>query len=229
MREIDEYERAQAVAPYRDDSKVGATTREMLQRGHQIFQIHMLGDTDREHVAQLLDYMHPSHGARILDVGCGVGAVAAEMHRQRQDLEFTLLNVSPAQLALCPGHFPRVAAGMMDMPFDAGDFGILMYLYSLGHGLLDATLKEAADTLEPGGCLFIYDISAKDPRRLIETLGYVAHPVDRVLHAARFWGFDLLFFDVPSTSTERFAELVGPEIMDVFADIRPVVYRFARR
>jgi ubiquinone/menaquinone biosynthesis C-methylase UbiE len=228
MREIDEYERASAVAPYGDDSKVGDITRETLRRGHAVLEIHRLGRSDLEHVSALLDHMRPKHGARLLDVGCGVGAVAQHMRSLRPDLAITLLNVSPSQLALCPASFPRVAGCMMDLPFARGQFDVLAYLYSLGHGLVDATLKEAARLLEPGGSVFIYDIAAADTAPLIELVGYVAHPVERVLRAARRWGFDLAFFDIPATSTEAFAELVGPQMMSFFAGVLPVLYRFTR-
>ena len=133
-----DFERARAIAPYGDDARVGHVTRMLVSHGSGILQTHKLAATDRDHVAALLDRFAPPQGARVLDAGCGVGAVAEMMARIRSDLRFTLLNISGAQLEMAPAGMAKVRADIHALPFSAGRFDAVMFNYSLGHGLLDS-------------------------------------------------------------------------------------------
>jgi ubiquinone/menaquinone biosynthesis C-methylase UbiE len=223
------YEAAKAVAPYGDDEHVRAITRACLDTGHRILQIHKLGATDAAHVAALLALADLPYGAAVLDAGCGVGAVAELMAEQRPDLSITLLNVSPAQLAMCPDGFPKIAASFHEIPVPAGSFDAVMFLYSIGHAQIETALAEAARVLHPGGVLFIYDLTAVDPARVISSLGYVPLSIPRVLKAASPL-FHQGHVRIPQTTIDGFFEVMDRETYaHVFEGVHPVTYRMVRR
>ena len=225
-----DFHRAREIAPYGDDVNVGIWTRELFARGHYILQSHKLGTTDRDHVAALLDYFDPPASAHVLDVGCGVGTVAALMAKQRPDLRFTLLNISASQLEIGTAAMPKVRADMHDLPFPADSFDAVMFCYSLGHGLLDQCIAEAARVLRPGGVLFIYDLSGDDPEYLIEHLGYRPHDEAEMLIASVRHGFSPDFVIHPDGNTDDFINLIGAESFSKLGFDRawPMIFRFTK-
>ncbi len=196
--------RALQVAPYGDDRLVRLLTRQLVAQGHVILQTHRLGVTDLDHVEALLDWFAPPAGASILDVGCGVGAVAAFMTECRPDLRFTLLNISGSQLELAPAGMTKVRADLHELPFDAGSFDAVMFNYSLGHGLLDRCLAEAARVLRSGGVLFIYDLATANHAYLVDHLGYRPHSEGEVLDAADRHGLGLDIVERPASRSADF-------------------------
>ncbi|MDP3740364.1 MAG: class I SAM-dependent methyltransferase [Hyphomonadaceae bacterium] len=224
-----DFARALEVAPYADDSMVGALTSSAVARGYSILQAHKLGPTDRLHAKVLLRYFDPPFFGRVLDAGCGVGAVAEHMSALRPDLKFVLLNVSAAQLALAPEGLEKIHADFHDIPAEDGEFDAAMFCYSLGHGLLDRCMAEAARVLRPGGALFIYDIAADDQARVIEALGYKPHHPAHVLDAAGRHGFIGSVIENLSSDVSGVIALCGREAYDAgFSGTRPVIYRFVR-
>jgi SAM-dependent methyltransferase len=224
-----DFVRAREIAPYGDDVEVGRVTRTLVERGHSILQSHKLGMTDIAHVRVLLDYFDPPQDARVLDVGCGVGEVAEYMSVMRSDLQFTLLNISGAQLEMAPPEMAKVRADMHALPFPAGSFDAAMYCYSLGHGLLDECIAEAARVLRPGGVLFIYDLDTYDPYYLIDHLGYRPHHRGEMVDACRH-RFVLDFIELPAASTGKFVDLIGEDAFCAlgFDRVWPTIYRFTK-
>jgi SAM-dependent methyltransferase len=225
-----DFVRAREIAPYGDDVEVGRVTRTLVDHGHSILQSHKLAANGWYHVAALLDYFDPPHGARVLDVGCGVGTVAALMAEQRPDLRFTLLNISGAQLGMAPAGMEKVRADMHSLPFPDRHFHAVMFNYSLGHGLLDQCIGEAARVLGPGGVLFIYDLATDDHEYLIDHLGYRPHSRDEVLDASARHGLTLDLVERPAASTGAFVDLIGE---DAFCSLgfdrtQPMIYRFTK-
>jgi SAM-dependent methyltransferase len=217
-------------APYGDDATVTAVTSDVLARGCRLFQIHRLASDDQAHVAALLSLFAPPQGALVLDAGCGIGAMAALMAELRPDLRFVLLNVSPGQLRLAPRGFTRVAADFHDLPLRDGTVGAVLFAYSLGHGLLERVMAEAARVLRPGGVLFIYDLAAEDSGSLITRAGYKAHPRAAVETCGRRCGLGLdLSFSPAETNVSQFVGIVGEEeYWSTFSAARPVAYRFSK-
>jgi SAM-dependent methyltransferase len=225
-----DFVRAREIAPYGDDVEVGRQTRQLVQSGHSILQSHKLAATDRDHVAELLAEFEPPWKASVLDVGCGVGAVAALMSARRSDLRFTLLNISGAQLEMAPPDMEKVRADMHDLPFSDGSFDAVMFNYSLGHGLLDRCIEEAARVLRPRGVLFIYDLETRDSDYLIDRLGYRPHGEEEVIEASERHGLILNSSKVPICSARDLVNLVGKDgfVSLGFDRAWPRLYRFKK-
>jgi SAM-dependent methyltransferase len=225
-----DFVRAREIAPYGDDVEVGRVTRTLVDHGHSILQSHKLADNDFDHVHALLDYFDPPQKARVLDVGCGVGVVADIMADIRPDLRFTLLNISGAQLEMAPADMAKVRADMHDLPFSAGSFDAVMFNYSLGHGLLDQCIAEAARVLRPSGVLFIYDLETGDPACLIDHAGYRPHSKEEVLGTGGRHGLSLDLGMSPASSAHDFIDMVGAYafVSLGFDRARPMLYRFTK-
>jgi ubiquinone/menaquinone biosynthesis C-methylase UbiE len=168
--------------------------------------------------------------AAVLDAGCGIGEAARLMKTQRPDLRFVLLNVSAAQLELCPPEFDKIECDFHNIPLHDKTFGAVMFNYSLGHGEPGLAIAEAARLLRQDGVLFIYDITGWDSTRLIESLGYTAHRVADIWKAALSAGFKMDLLRYPrNTDVSGFLSIIGAdEYAKVFKGISPVVYRFVK-
>ena len=216
-----------------DDAKVGDLTRQVMNAGCRVLQIYKFGDTERGHVAALLAYLNPPKNAHILDAGCGVGEVARLMAEERPDLNFTLLNISPAHLNMCPPELPKVRGRLEDLSaFDDGHFDAVMICYALGHADLEQTIGEASRVLRQHGILFIYDMTAQDVNRLRESLSYQLHTPDTVAACAAKHGFpaDLAVRVLPSNASMRdFSRLeTNAELFELLGAVQPILYRFVK-
>lgn len=136
-----------------------ATPHIVIERGVRLLHIWKLAATDAAHCSILLDHLNPAPGARILDAGCGVGEVARLMREQRPDLDFTLLNISQAQLDLAPPNMPQLLASFDDIPAPDESFDAVMFNHAICHAAdWLTTFREAARVLRPGGRVLIYDM-----------------------------------------------------------------------
>ena len=215
---------------YEDDTTVATLTKTLVSSGYRILQIFKLARSDRKHVTALLRHFNPSQSARVLDAGCGIGEVAKLMAEERPDLRFTLLNISPAQLALCPDEMEKKEGRLEDMPFADGHFDAVMINYALGHADLEPTLSEAARVLRRNGVLFIYDMTA-DPDQdcLVASMQYQLHSSDEVATCAKLHGLVLNRKVDPETNMKDFTSIVrDDEVHKLLATVRPIVYRFVK-
>ncbi len=187
-----EFCRASSVAPYKDDAKVSELTQSMLDAGKRLFQLYRLHEDDDMHVARLLELMELPIGARVLDIGCGVGTMAIILHCMRPDLVITLVNISQAQLNMCPPEFERIQADMHAIPVIANSFDAVMICYALGHSLLPQLASELSRLLAPGGQAMIVDIFARSHApNLAPLLGYVGYVPSRVIDELELVGLGL--------------------------------------
>jgi ubiquinone/menaquinone biosynthesis C-methylase UbiE len=145
--------------PYDDERLIMSWTQFWLNCGCHCLQAHILGENEREHCEWLLHELDPPKRARVLDIGCGVGGVADQMRAIRPDLRFTLLNVSPGQLALASSKHDKVCGDMEQLPFDEGEFDCALICYALGHGEAGKVIREA---MRVAGVVLIYDVNALD-------------------------------------------------------------------
>ena len=186
--------------PYYDDELVRQLTAEAIERtGSRLLQMHRFGGNDLEHTRALLNLFDFSQGARIADIGCGVGAMAEQMQAIRNDLGFVLVNPSLAQLQMCPDRFAKIHATAEKLPLERGDVDALMVTYALGHMDLPLFAQQAMRILAPGQKLCIFDLfklDASAPCRLAEDLNYAERTLYWVLQ-----GFDQHHFDCTAMQT----------------------------
>lgn len=187
-----EFERARKIAPYRDDTVVEAITAEMTGKGHQLFQLYRAADDDAEHVAELVKFFDFPVFSDVLDIGCGIGAMATLVMQCRPDLFLTLQNVSVHQLAQCPDGFTLIQSDMHSIPVPDESFDGAMVCYSLGHSHLERFVREIARIVKPGGVVAFYDVftTAYSPNMTTQ-LGYVAYAPFRLVDEMALVGFEL--------------------------------------
>ena len=98
-------------------------------------------------------------GTRLLEVGCGVGAVLAVLGQEFPGLELHGVDIEEKQLAFARGHLQRAGveatlrqADALALPFADGSFDHVWMMWFLEH-VADpaAALQEARRVLVPGG------------------------------------------------------------------------------
>lgn len=207
-------------------------THQVVAQGIRVLNGHMLAESEREHVRVLLDSMNPLRGAHIIDAGCGVGGVADLMRELRPDLQFTLVNLSQAQLDLCPPDLPNVLASFDDMPVESGSADIVMFNYSLCHSAdWVQTLREAGRVLREGGTLFVYDMArlAGDNDLMVKHLSAVAYPPSALQDVARRCGFVMEHHATHAAAANRLRDFMPAGHYDVVVgDVVPATWRFRK-
>jgi ubiquinone/menaquinone biosynthesis C-methylase UbiE len=230
-RDAHNAELAHLMGTYADDEVVRQRTVEIMSAGQHVLQIFWLDRDEVEHVKRLLGLFSLPEGAQVLDAGCGIGAVAFVMAAVRPDLNFTLLNISQAQLEMCPHRFKCVQADFHHMPLPDASFDAVMMNYSLGHGCLYDVLAEANRVLKPGGSALIYDMAGDDGDKVLATLAYQIHPMRRLLQAADESGFDVaLELKLNPGHVDHFYQFMSPaEFRQVFAGVHGIALRLVKR
>ncbi|MDB5730700.1 MAG: hypothetical protein JWQ03_595 [Variovorax sp.] len=175
---------------------INDATEQCLAKGLRVLNSFLLRDTEEAHARRLLELMDPPRGAVIVDAGCGVGELAKLMAAARPDLAFTLVNISEAQLALCPPDMKHVAASYDATGLPHGYADVVMFNFSLCHSDdWGVTLREAFRILKPDGVLFIFDmarISEEGSNTLMrERYLSMAYRPAMIMDVARRAGFDL--------------------------------------
>ena len=111
-------------------------------------------------------------GAEVLEIGCGSGAMAAEVLRARPDIQrYVATDVDPAMVALArrqlAGFGDRAEVQEVDasgLPFADGSFDAVVSWLMLHHTIAwERVLADAVRVLRPGGLLAGYDLP--DSRR----------------------------------------------------------------
>lgn len=126
-----------------------------------------------DQAAALERYVHPGMcfppGARVLEIGCGVGAQMAVALRRHPSAHVTGIDVAGVQLAtarrvldapLRAGNVSLVQGSGLALPFAAGSFDAAYLVWVLEHVGADAVplLCEAARVLRPGGRLWCTEV-----------------------------------------------------------------------
>ncbi len=126
---------------------------------------HVMDHYHRKRVALLRKWAPP--GARVLDVGCGTGALL-----KRNDTHFAVYGVDPSlgMLRVLAAPRPEIrlaAAEGPGLPFRDGTFD-LVYCVAVLHHVIDpvavkATLAEMVRVTNPGGHVVVWDHNARNP------------------------------------------------------------------
>jgi SAM-dependent methyltransferase len=105
-------------------------------------------------------------GTRLLEVGCGVGAVLAVLGQEFPGIVLTGVDIEPKQLDFARGHLERsgveatlVNADALALPFEDRSFDHVWMMWFLEH-VADPVevLREARRVLEPGGAITAIEV-----------------------------------------------------------------------
>lgn len=154
--------------PYVDIDELDRLTPEVVASGTRIFTSHLFGawaassrsEKEEAHSHKLLQLVSPDHGAHICSMGCGIGQLESYWWGACPDLRFTLVNLSPVQLDMCPDGpaFNRVLADAEDSHLPADYYDMVLFHTSLVQMDAETALKEAYRIMRPGGRLVLCEM-----------------------------------------------------------------------
>jgi SAM-dependent methyltransferase len=114
----------------------------------------------------ILDGTQLDPGTRLLEIGCGVGAVLAVLGQEYPGVRLFGVDLEPKQLAFAHRHLASagleatlVEADALELPFADGSFDHVWMMWFLEH-IADATaaLSEARRVLTPGGTITAIEV-----------------------------------------------------------------------
>ena len=217
-------------APPFNLAAVEAATDIALDRGHRVLQTHFYAESEREHIAVLLDAMNPPHGAIVLDAGCGIGEVSRLMAEMRQDLAFVLLNISPYQMSFCPTgeRFHAIIGDCHDLDIADASVDAVMFSSALCQMDEDLALAEAARVLKDGGLLLVNDMarSQDDNGAMEQALAARVLTQGELIDAIEQAGFSIETVTTPDYSDAHFRQMLADDGMEhLIQDIIPIIIR----
>ncbi len=205
--------------------------KQLYSAGMEALVSHLVGGCLKSHVAWLLDRLALPEGACLVDMGCGTGAPAAEMARQRPDLVQVLVNNNAEQAA--DADLPVLVESFHRTTVDTGTCDLVLFQYAFVHAQPDAAFQEARRLLREGGRVALYEPFG-DNRRWREMLpGSTLWSREEVIEAAEGMGFTLEqeeYPDADSSACRRaLANLGEASVFEAtFAQIRPGLLVFRR-
>lgn len=204
---------------------IDSITPDMVNKGHRVFQIHRFAGDDIAHVERLARWAELPQGARVIDLGCGVGEVARILNDIRPDLNFTLVNISAVQLDYCSENHRLLLCDFENIPLRDCSFDAALLCFSIGHGNASNVFREAGRLLNRGGVLFVYDmIRISGDNSKMEPLQYYVGSRAEMERAAI--GFRLDFYMEPQDNGEYRRSVIGDS--DAFDGTIPAVWRFIK-
>ena len=210
-------------------AKVDAATEYLVSVGQTVLQIHRFAGTTEAHVSRLLRWAEIPDGSLVIDLGSGVGEVARLMELENPSLDFTLVNVSQAQLNYSPEHMVSHCCSFLEVPEKSGTFDAALLCFAIGHELHEAALIEAGRLLRVGGTLFIYDmVRVSGSNESMKSVEYTVLQLGELEVLAKKNGFEVDFSLYPSDSSGYGKAILGDEFDVVFTGTIPAVWRLIK-
>ena len=209
--------------------KITEGTKKILSLGCEVFQIFQLDSDEREHSRKLLEMSDLPYGAKVMDVGCGVGAIPRLWKEFRPDLEFVLVNDNSYQLSLCPDEMEKILSDAHEIPASVAPVDTILVHYTLGYLDLEKAFSKFYDLLKDGGELQIYDMLAThstQQSRMKQLLSYNTYYPTKIVSCARKCGFDMIQQTaLENTSKENFEKVLALETEEVSNLCKLVLFR----
>lgn len=212
-----------------DIDTVDQQTRLLVDAGHRVLQIHRFAKDEAAHVARLERWAEFGHGSRVLDMGSGTGEVARIMQDLRPDLEFTLVNISQAQLDYSPKHMRQHLGSFCNLPMADRSYDAVMFCFSIGHEDKLAALIEASRLLRNGGVVFIYDMARVDgDNSAMNRVHFKVDSASQMMSDAALAGLTLDWYMEPRDNGEYAASVIGDSYPVIFRGTVPAIWRFIK-
>jgi len=178
----------------------------------------------RARVAALLE-RHAPDAVRILDVGAGTGALAAQLAARRPSRRITLADLAPGMCAASRSAVPAAPVVMADaeaLPFRDGRFDALVSSSTFQWlPRLEPALGEARRALAPGGTLVLALFAQRTLHELRAAWLAVAGP-DAGARMHRFFGRDEVAAAIAASGLDALA-IEEEEIVERHPDARAVL------
>ena len=210
-----------------DVELIDQSTKIMVANGHFILQAHRFADDDVSHAVRLMNWAELPPSARVIDLGCGTGAIPFIWSQMRPDCEFTLVNISQYQLDCCQDFGIKINCSMEDVPVDDGVFDAATCCFAIGHTDHQTSLYEMARIVRRGGVVFIYDMvpDAADVSHLSD-LNYSVVSRSDMERMAKKAGLVLDFYMEPQNKGCLIEDQFREAYSRYFADVKPAIWRF---
>ena len=153
----------------------------------------------------LMRYL-PRPCERVLDVGCGAGALAAKLAGRAGHVD--ALDRSPVMIEAArravPGNVTCILGDVMHDPLPAGHYDAIVSVTALHHMPLDGVLPRLAAALRPGGVLAAVALPRRDlPREApAELAGAAGHRVLGAIFAVLRAGSRGRWYERPPSHAE---------------------------
>lgn len=159
----------------------------------------------RSELAQKIGEGH--EGEELLSVGIGSGILERELH-EKWGVNITGIDINQELLDKVPKPIKTVAGSGDSLPFEEGQFDIVLMSESIGHLNLDKALSEASRVIKPGGNIHITTYS-KD-NAFLKWLGYATYDPGHLMSALAKAGFkDTEIVPVTGEHSEDFIYVKG--------------------
>tara|TARA_R110000803_G_scaffold208543_1_gene277284 strand:+ start:1609 stop:2250 length:642 start_codon:yes stop_codon:yes gene_type:complete len=202
-------------------------TDDFVGKNIKVFQIHRFANGEFDHVERLERWAELPHGARVADLGCGVGEVSRIFKEIRPDLSFCLVNISEAQLLYADPTMQQYASSFLNVPEPDESFDAVLFCFSIGHEDHAAAIAEARRLLRPGGILFIYDmVRNSGDNEIMAAVDYTVFP--RKYMESVSAGFCLDYYMEPYDNGSYGKEILGDDYNKFFDGTSPAIWRFLK-
>lgn len=212
-----------------DHKSIEQGTDYMIGQGIYFLHAHRFGRDDLSHAFRLFRWAEPEPGMKILDVGSGIGSMAAAWKQFMPSLHFSCLNINKYQLDMNPEWCEHILGDMQEMPIKDASFDMAICCFSMGHSDrgANAVIAEMARVVRPGGVVFIYDMLPDDGNfSRLSDLSYMLYPREQIEAFAKSAGLDLDVYMEPTDCGSVSSKV--PAVTEVFSDLRPAIWRFMR-